>query len=461
MSIRSRLSIIAVLAATALAALFGCSNQDPTLLSPKTPGVFFSETVAPIQLVFISRTYDGESNQTTFLYQLQNTPDYGPASETPVVGLFTDVMVELPSCAGEPVSYAPPDGATIYTNPNGIYGIEWGVGYDENPDFYYSVAFDGDIPAGVVRGMVETGGFVYIQNITGPCEGTFQVAGTVFIDTNSNSLLDEDEFGIPDVTVKLSDGESDQTFKTDSDGHYLFIATEGTYTVTVDAVTADSDFNETLFAAWDPTTPTSREVTVGPDSFGNDFGFTPNIENILTGIEEGDYPTDGKSYKWWRKEFLRVIRGNDNTTYTEAELLDFVHQIEALALLDEYDFTPGQELQQVYDILNNHAFGDDDGESIMLGTKGVDQGRHDEVAFLLRELLTTELNHVSGRGLSDEQLQALLVNWGEGVLDFNTQPVALGVVVGDVTPQINYSPLEAGTLFKGINGATGGGGTDD
>jgi hypothetical protein len=34
-------------------------------------------------------------------------------------------------------------------------------------------------------------------------------------------------------------------------------------------------------------------------------------------------------------------------------------------------------------------------------------------------------------------------------------------VVGDVTPQINYSPLEAGTLFKGINGATGGGGTDD
>jgi len=161
-----------------------------------------------------------------------------------------------------------------------------------------------------------------------------------------------------------------------------------------------------------------------------------------------------------------VINGNANTAYTAAELLAFIHEIEDTALLDEYDFTPGNELQEVYDILNNHFFGeDDDGNSILLNTKN-DQGRHDAYAFLVRELLTFELNHVSGRGFDDEQLRAILINWGEGLLKVYAPGDALNANGGPQGSAINEpqrlltSPLEdGGTIFKKGNGSTGGGGT--
>ncbi|HET6347632.1 MAG TPA: SdrD B-like domain-containing protein [Candidatus Krumholzibacteria bacterium] len=454
----NRPPIIALLFSIALALLAGCSQQDAPVFSPTKTSPVLSADVSPYTLVFISRAYDSENNQTTFTYQLQNTGSTTSEPASGVLGVFTTVMLELPSCAPAPDSYAPSDGASIYTNANGIYGIEWGVGYDNNPDLYFSVVFPGDIPSGVVRDMVSTGGYNYIQNVTGPCEGTFSVGGYVFSDGNSNGFKDLNELGIPNVTVTLSDGVTTEHVKTDSDGAYLFVAMAGNYTVSVDSMTADSDFNETLYQTWSATTPKSHNVSVGPDSYSNNFGWEPNIDNIIAGIDDGTYPTDGKSYKWWRKEFLRAIDGNTNTAYTPEQLVDFAHQIQALALLDEYNFTPGHELEEIYNILNNHAFGDDDGSSIMLQTKVDKQGRHDAYAYLVRELLTTELNHVSGRGLDDKVLQAVLIGWGEEVLNDNA-PSAL--VIGDgFDPNLNYQPLDgAGTTFTKINGATGGGGT--
>ncbi len=226
----------------------------------------------------------------------------------------------------------------------------------------------------------------------------------------------------------------------------------------------NTDYNETLYQQWEQTNTQSRNVTVGPNSTGSDFGWEPDVDRIINLVDAGDITTDGKSYKWWRKEFLRVLNGNHNTAYNEAELLAFVHTIESTALLDEYDFTPGNELQEVYDILNNHAFGDDDGSSIMISSgKITDDGRHDAYAFLVRELLTFELNHVSGRGFNDVQLRAILINWGEGLLKSNAPSGAAsgaqGAAIGG--PQrLLSSPLEGGgTIFRKGNGATGGGGT--
>lgn len=454
----NRPPIIALLSAIAMLALAGCTQREAPLMGPGGGKAALSEAVSPYTLAFISRVYDSESNQTTFTYQLQNTNATEPAPATGVLGVFTSVMVEVPDCAGAPDAFTPPDGAALVTNPIGIHGVEWGVGYDDNPNFYYSVSFPGDVPAGTVRGMVTRGGQRYVQSLTGPCEGTFEVSGTVFTDTNGDGLKGLTEFGVANVTVTLDDGEDPPVFATtDADGKYLFETGEGTFTVRVNAVTSQTDFNETLFHAWNPTTATSRSVTVGPDSFGNSFGFDPNVDNIVAGIDDGTYPTDGKSFKWWRRELQRAIAGQHNTAYTPAQLLDFCHQIQALALLDEYNFTPGNELQEAYDILNNHAFGDDDGTSIMLTTKSEDQGRHDAFAFLLRELLTTEFNHVSGKGLSDKALQAVLVNWGEGVLHDNSDAAE---VYGGPTVNSLTSPLEdGGTIFKKVNGATGGGGT--
>jgi hypothetical protein len=236
--------------------------------------------------------------------------------------------------------------------------------------------------------------------------------------------------------------------------------------VSVDSLTAASDFNETLFQYWDPTTPISIEVTVGPDAIDNDFGFEPAIDDIIVQLDSDNLVSEGKSYKWWRKEFLRAMEGNTNSAYTEAQLLAFAQAIEDLALLDEYDWTPGQELEQIYAILNNHFFEEDnDGTGeVGKGTKG-DQGRHGAYELLLRELLTWELNVVSGRALDNPILEEVLVNWGEGVLDNNTPtslPLSLSVTgkSGDGPQRAIENPLEeGGKLFTRLNGATGGGGT--
>lgn len=454
--------IIAVLFAVAVVALAGCTQREAPGYDPYTGSARFSEAISPFTLAFQSRTYDSELNQTTFLYQLQNTnaPEPGPA--TGVLAVFTNILLEVPSCAGDPGSFSPPDGAQFGVNVNGVFGVQWGVGYDENPNFLYSVTFPGNIPAGTVRAVVSRGGQYYLQSVTGPCEGDYTVSGSVFTDANQDGNQAGSELGIANVTVKLDGNETTQYVKTDSDGNYLFNVFAGEYTVSVDASTADNtDYNESLDADWEATNSQSREVTVGPNSTGNNFGWEPDVAGIIAKVDAGDITTNGKSYKWWRKEFQRVIDGNTNTAYTQAELLGFIQQIEATALLDEYDFTPGNELQEVYDILNNHFFGDDDdGNSIKLKN---DQGRHDAYNFLVRELLTFELNHVSGRGFDDVQLRAILINWGEGLLKVNAPSDAgagpLGSSINE--PQrLLTSPLEdGGTIFKKGNGATGGGGT--
>ena len=453
--------IIAVLFVLAMAALGGCTQREPSTMAPGQAQL--SEAIAPYTLAFISRSYDSENNTTTFNYQLQNTTSPGSPA-TGVLAVLTNVFVQVPDCAGAPVSVSPPDGASLGTVAAG-YGVTWGVGYDENPDFNYSVTFAGDISAGTVHAQITRGGQNFVQSITGACEGTFEVSGYVFTDADQDGAKSTSELGVSNVTVKLTGGESTQTVKTDSDGHYVFLASEDTYTVSVDSLTADNtDYNESLYADWEQTTTQSRSVTVGPDSANNNFGWEPDVDHIIAQVDAGQLTTSGMSYKWWRKEFLRVINHQHNTAYNEAQLLDFVHTIEGYALVDEYNFTPGNELQEVFDILNNHAFGEDnDGSAITLTLKPGDQGRHDEYAFLLRELLTFELNHVSGRGFNDVQLRTTLINWAEGVLKDNTPTGStLGLersVIGG--PQrVLSSPLEsAGKIITKGNGATGGGGT--
>jgi len=457
--------IIAVMFAVAVVALAGCTQREAPGFDPNSPTAKFTEAVAPFGLVYQSSNYDSENDQTTFTYQLQSTTVPGTPPSGGVLGVFTTVLVELPPCAPAPVAVNPPDGAQIYTNANGIYGVEWGVGYDDNPSLTYTITFPGDITTGTVRSMVSTGGQRFISNVSGPCEGDYVIDGYVFTDADQSGNKGGTELGISDVTVTLTGVETTATTLTDSDGHYTFSVGAGEYTVSVDSATTDNtDYNESLYQDWEQTNSQSRAVTVGPNSTGNDFGWEPDVAGIIARVDAGDITTNGKSYKWWRKELLRAINGNANTAYTAAELLAFIHQIEDTALLDEYDFTPGNELQEVYDILNNHAFGDDDGSSIMISSgKITDDGRHDAYAFLVRELLTFELNHVSGRGFNDVQLRAILINWGEGLLKSNAPSGAISGPQGaaiDGPQRLLTSPLEdGGTIFKKGNGATGGGGT--
>jgi hypothetical protein len=119
-------------------------------------------------------------------------------------------------------------------------------------------------------------------------------------------------------------------------------------------------------------------------------------------------------------------------------MLAFIDAIEELELATPYQFTDGLEFKEAFDILNTTS--------------------HDSVSKLRRELLATEFNHVSGKGLVGESdLQLVLIGWGEGLL------AAIPVSTGGITPYAttSYDPLEtATTLFNKMNSATGGGGTN-
>jgi hypothetical protein len=467
---------IAVLFSIAALALIGCSDREAPVFGPENvPSATWSESELPYELVFVSRVYS--DGQTTFTYQVTGVGEPCEECPGPFIAYPTDIMVELPGCAPAPVAYSPSDGVTIYTNVQGVYGIEWGIFYDDNPTFTYTITFDGDIAEGPVQGILRRASDVHAEAIAGPAN-RYVISGTVFTDTNADNIVSAIELGIPNATVTLDDGEGNLVYTTtDAGGHYQFSVCPGTYTVRLDETTEANDMNESLVADFEPTGPASYIVTVGPNSGGHVFGFEPDVDAIIEAIDNDEIPSEGKSYRFWRRQvFLALIGLDEFGQYTREELLAFIHQIEEIALVDEYDFTPGHELWQVFLILNNHADGpDDDGTvfqedgSVTVAserTRGDDDpefgGLHDPEVdaykFLLRELLTSEFNHVSGRGLTTQpELLILLIQWGEGVLSENTPDSDLKV--GD--PQIIQNPLEdAGKVFKKVNGgATGGGGT--
>jgi uncharacterized repeat protein (TIGR01451 family) len=134
---------------------------------------------------------------------------------------------------------------------------------------------------------------------------------TVWIDQDADGIRDDDEAGIPYVTVELRDGVCTPgvdcpTTETDSDGTYAFgNLADGTYTVVVD--TSDPDFPAGLTPVYDPDTTLDGQ-TVAVISGGvvtsmggtactgcdldADFGYQYNGPNSLSGTVFHDDDND-------------------------------------------------------------------------------------------------------------------------------------------------------------------------
>ncbi|GLZ35363.1 hypothetical protein Lesp02_75500 [Lentzea sp. NBRC 105346] len=122
-----------------------------------------------------------------------------------------------------------------------------------------------------------------------------KVGDYVWVDTNNNGLQDDGEPGVPNVTVKLSDGK---TTTTDANGKYLFDQLpDGKYSVCFDLGTLSGQY-----AGYVPTKPDAGddakdsdadakgctpETTLGPDKREDltlDLGIVPPVNNKV-----GDY----------------------------------------------------------------------------------------------------------------------------------------------------------------------------
>jgi hypothetical protein len=296
------------------------------------------------------------------------------------------------------------------------------------------------VPQGVIRTAVKASTDVQIGEIAGPCDG-FLVSGTVYVDADSNGVMNgTDESGLVDVTVSMVDGNGSViTSKTGLDGKYAFLRVAGTYTVRIDAITADDDFNEELAESFDPTGPTSIAVTVGPDSPGNDFGFDPQTEEIIFELETGILLTDGEPVKFWKKQ-LRAAgsRGGGGAEFDAAAMAAFIAEIQTLFLAEPYQFTPGNEFDEALAILSSNS--------------------RDPLDVLLRELLAAEFNTVSGKGLIDSMpLQLALIAWAESVVVESIPTLSTSTKITETLQTSSGSLRDATKLLLLLNGNTGGG----
>ncbi|HEU4929818.1 MAG TPA: SdrD B-like domain-containing protein [Candidatus Krumholzibacteria bacterium] len=412
----------------------GCSTDRNDFVTPTSEAVgpmlgFVADqtVINNFNVHFDGRTVSG--GNTTFAYTVSGT------GVDPSMSHFT---IELPPCAGAPVSYSPVGGANINTNQqSGVYGLQWHSSIDENNlvGVQFSVTFAGDVPLGIVRSEVKTDGGVWATGyVFGPCAGS-HVAGSVFVDADNNGIHGIGEGGISNVTVTITDGEGSQSAVTDASGNYDFLVGPGTYTVAVAPSTPANDFNEDLFASF-VYDVTSRTVTVGSNEVADaDFGFEPKSDKIVADLEAGLLLTTGKPVRYWKS----ALRGGKNAPYTPAQLVAFLQQIETLGVPDPFQFGAGTEIAEAYAILSDN--------------------RRDLEVRLRKELLASELNFVSGKSIVGEtDLHEVLLLWCEQVLGPSTPPA--GVIVPMAIRDISEGESAVGLLGT-LNGSTGGGGTDE
>ena len=314
------------------------------------------------------------------------------------------------------------------------------------------ISFDDEDLQGASLGWVTAGLALLPADVD-----TYVISGSVFVDADDDGEFGTLESGIGEVVVELLDGDGlVATAMTDFDGYYMFSAPAGSYTLNINLDDYPDDFNATLATSFDPATALSLPVTIGPDSPANDFGFKPLAEQLAMELENGDLTSDGLPVQIWTKLFRRALieeqserRGNGHggghgggngqgggwghgeNYFNGEELLEFTDLIEGLYLEDPYQFTDGEELREVYDILKNRPTNDEE--------------------RLFRELLVTQLNFVAGLGIIEQaDLVGVLISWGESLL-------ASGEEAKDKSRQGDIT--FAFELFEAMN--TGGGGDVD
>lgn len=390
----------------------------------KTPDSF---TAGFYEVSFDGRTVQG--GQTTFAYTLVGT---GQGED---VSHFT---VELPSCAPAPSSFTPTGGVSINSDPvTGLYGIDWHVKVTSTGSQSYSVTFPGDVPLGIVGTAVRSGDDRFVGQILGPCANVFDLSGSVYADSDGDGSRDSQESGIANVSVELldSDGVVVRTTTTSASGSYVFDNQyAGAYTVRVPGSTAAADFNEELFDSFSYTGAGSAErvVELTSDSAGNDFGFDVQISKLIGEFENDVLTSTAEDARYWATQF----KGKGNVEIAPAVLQGYLDAIESLFQPEPFQFSDEDELAHAFAILSNNS--------------------RDDLDNLAIELLTAELNLVSGKTITNASgLLEGMIAWSEGVYAENKAAQAFAKA-----PEPTGDVEEASALLRSFN-TTGGGGSNE
>jgi hypothetical protein len=273
--------------------------------------------------------------------------------------------LQIPDCTVNPVSRTPTNSSTI----DGGY-IRWNSSVPQNSEANYSVTYPGLVGLGFIEAIVVTGNITSKGEVLGPCKGIYKIQGSIYIDSNGDDIKQASEAGLGGFDIELIDIKGNKvTTKTDALGLFTFYVFEGNYKVQVveNLVTSNYLPNKGI------TSTDFFQVT--EDKTGLDFGFTVDSPNMILRIESGIYNLDTKDSKFWTQE-LRA-QGKGRSVYTRNQLLGFLNQIEGLYLVEPFQFG-SDKFATALDIITRPIRGDID--------------------LFLQQLLTAELNIVSGRG---------------------------------------------------------------
>jgi hypothetical protein len=294
--------------------------------------------------------------------------------------------------------------------------IKWEDGQDDGEKIY-TVDFQ-NAPVGAVCNAVMKGGQDYTV-VEVPCgvpdiavnETTYSVSGTVFMDADWSGA-NESEPGLSNVTVELHDslGNVVAAGLTSESGGYEFTGLQaGDYRLVVQPENAQDDFNELLTDYFVPTTETEITLSaLSEDSAGNDFGFAPDTAAILDDFDQEDqdgngvvFQGNGKTIGFWKHQNKVADSGKGKAQVDAVTLQGYIDAIEELLLPEPFQFDDANEYLAAHDVMA--------------------QQTSDAVELLRKQLLGTEFNDVSGRGLEApyDQLQDKIIALAEHLVANN------------------------------------------
>lgn len=243
-------------------------------------------------------------------------------------------------------------------------------------------------------------------------ETTYSISGTVFMDADSSGA-NESEPGLSNVTVELQDsfGNVVATSLTSESGGYEFTGLPaGDYRLVVQPENDQDDFNELLTDYFVPTTETEITLSaLSEDSAGNDFGFAPDTAAILDDFNQDDqdgngvvFQGNGKTIGFWKHQNKVAASGKGKAQVDAVTLQGYIDAIEELLLPEPFQFDDANEYLAAHDVMA--------------------QQTSDAVELLRKQLLGTEFNDVSGRGLEApyDQLQDKIIALAEHLVANNT-----------------------------------------
>jgi len=360
---------------------------------------------------YVESQYDAASNTTTFSYELIAASSEKDLSHW-VLG--NDSEGDIPSfegsCANEGFGLDP---------TTGVSGLKCDDGQGAGTSQTYTVVVPGYACAVEVDYAVKGGTYYAVGLTTGPGDddacaaadpvNTYTLSGSACVDANRDYALGDSEPLLANVTVLLKDasGETIGMKQTDDNGYYEFAGLPaGEYGVEIPAFTddIDGDFNEQLGAYFAANDPAGLAVSLGTDSTNNDLGFGVDTLAVLDDLDPADADANGytmigtgKTIGFWKHQNNVAIKGKGRAQINAETLKGHLDAVEAGWLIGSgtFEFTSGNDYEDAFAILSETS--------------------SDEVSLLRKQLLGTELNHVSGGGLvgEDYALQSVLIGWGE------------------------------------------------